>query len=111
MGLFGMVVFTTETRLKEISIRKVMGASEASLIYLLSKGFLLLLFLASAISLPITYFFFDKVVFINVAYHEPIDLFFLLVGVFIVLGLAFLTIGSQTLHAARSNPARVLKTE
>lgn len=111
MGLFGMVVFTTETRLKEISIRKVMGASEVSLIYLLSKGFLFLLFMASAISLPLTYFFFDKVVFINVAYHEPIDVLYLLMGVVIVLGLAFLTIGSQTLHAARSNPAHVLKTE
>jgi hypothetical protein len=43
MGLFGMVVFTTETRLKEISIRKVLGASEGGLIFLLSKGFLILL--------------------------------------------------------------------
>ena len=40
MGLFGMVAFTTETRLKEIGIRKVMGASSGNLIYLLSRGFL-----------------------------------------------------------------------
>src|SRR6185369_6968013 len=40
MGLFGMVVFTTETKLKEISIRKVLGASEGNLVVLLSRGFL-----------------------------------------------------------------------
>ncbi|HEX8531084.1 MAG TPA: ABC transporter permease, partial [Cytophagales bacterium] len=50
MGLFGMVVFTTETRLREISIRKVLGAGEGTLIYLLGKGFLVLLGIAAAVA-------------------------------------------------------------
>ncbi|WP_405512556.1 ABC transporter permease [Spirosoma sp. KNUC1025] len=111
LGLFGMVVFTTETRLKEISIRKVMGASESGLIYLLSKGFLSMLMVATLVALPATYFFFDKVVLVNFAYHQPIGLSELLAGVIIVMSLAFLLIGSQTLKAARKNPANVLKSE
>jgi len=111
MGLFGMVVFTTETRLKEISIRKVLGANEGSLIYMLSKGFLILLTLSALIALPATYFLFDKVILINFAYHQPIGWMELLAGAIAIGLLAFMMIGSQTLKAARSNPAEVLKSE
>jgi len=111
MGLFGMVVFTTETRLKEISIRKVLGASEGKLVFLLSKGFLLLLSLAALIALPITYLFFDKVVLSNFAYHEPVRLTEILMGFLIILIIAFVMVLSQTLKVARTNPAEVLKNE
>ncbi|KAA9357695.1 FtsX-like permease family protein [Larkinella humicola] len=111
MGLFGMVVFTTETRLKEISIRKVLGASEGGLIFHLSKGFLVLLFIATLIALPVTYLFFDQFILTKFVYHQPIGLSELLISVLVVMVLAFLLIGSQTLKAARSNPAKVLKSE
>jgi predicted permease len=111
MGLLGMVVFTTETRLKEISIRKVLGASEGNLIFLLSRNFLLLLCIAAAIALPVTYIFFDKVVLSSIVYHAPISFAELLVSLIIVMGIAFLMIGAQTLKVARSNPAEVLKNE
>jgi putative ABC transport system permease protein len=105
------VVFTTETRLKEISIRKVLGASEGGLIFLLSKGFLLLLVIATLIALPATYLFFDQVVLTKFVYHQPIGVTELLASVLVVMFIAFLMIGSQTLKAARSNPANVLKSE
>jgi putative ABC transport system permease protein len=111
MGLFGMVVFTTETRLREISIRKVLGASESGLIFLLSKGFLVLLILAMLIALPTTYVFFDKIVLTDFAYHAPISLNMMLTGVLVVIFIAVLMIGSQTLIAARNNPAKILKSE
>lgn len=111
MGLFGMVVYITETRLKEISIRKVLGASEQTLVYLLSKGFLLLLTISALIALPLTWIFFEKVVLANFAYHQPIYLHELLIGVIIVMGIAFMMIGTQTLKVARTNPAKVLKRE
>jgi len=111
MGLFGMVVFTTETRLKEISIRKVLGASEGKLIYLLGKGYLFLLAIAAGIALPATYLFFDKVVLANFAYHQPIRWSEIMIGVVAVMAIAFLMIGSKTLKVARSNPAEVLKNE
>jgi putative ABC transport system permease protein len=111
MGLFGMVVFTTETKMKEISIRKVHGASESSLIFLLSRGFLFLLLLAGFIALPVTYFFFDKVILAEFVYHEPIGFIELVAGLIVVLAIALLMIGSQTWRVAKTNPAHVLKSE
>lgn len=111
MGLFGMVVFTTETRMKEISIRKVLGASEGNLLFLLSRSFLLLLLLSALIAIPSTYLFFEKVVLVKFAYHQPIQIGELLIGVLILMLLACLMVGSQTLKVAQSNPAEVLKNE
>jgi putative ABC transport system permease protein len=111
LGLFGMVVFTTESRLKEISVRKVLGASESSLLVLLSRGFLVLLIIAASIALPITYLFFDKVVLAGIAHKAPIGTIELLTGVLAVFILSMIMIGTQTIKAARSNPAEVLKTE
>ena len=111
MGLFGMVVFTTETRLKEISIRKVMGASSGGLIFLLSRGFLLLLSVSALIALPVTYLFFEKIVLTNFPYHTPVQIPELFVGLLAVLVIAYIMNGSQTMKAARSNPDEVLKSE
>jgi putative ABC transport system permease protein len=111
LGLLGMVIFITETRLKEISIRKVLGASEGKLIYLLSKGFLLLLIVSGLIALPATYFFFDQVAFVEMQNHTTISLLDLLGGFFAVTIIAFIMIGSQTLKVARTNPAAILKAE
>ncbi|QMW03596.1 ABC transporter permease [Spirosoma foliorum] len=111
MGLFGMVAFTTETRLKEISIRKVMGASSGSLIYLLSRGFLVQLSISALIALPITYLFFENMVLTRFPYHTPVHVVELLAGLLVVLLIAFLLIGSQTMKAAKSNPVDVLKSE
>jgi ABC-type antimicrobial peptide transport system permease subunit len=111
MGLFGMVAFTTETRLKEISIRKVMGASSGNLIYVLSRGFLVLLSLSALIALPITYLFFENVLLTRFPYHTPVHVTELFVGLLAVVLIAFLMIGSQTIKAANSNPAEVLKSE
>jgi len=111
MGLFGMVAFTTETRLKEISIRKVMGASSGNLVYVLSRGFLILLSLSALIALPVTYLFFEEVVLSRFPYHTPVHVTELFVGLLAVVLLAFLMIGSQTIKAANGNPAQVLKSE
>jgi putative ABC transport system permease protein len=88
IGLLGMVVYTTETRLREISVRKVFGAREVGLLYLLGKGFILLLGIAACIGVPVTYLFFDQVLLPQIANHAP-----------------------QTLKVARTNPADVLKSE
>ena len=111
MGLFGMVVFTTETRLKEIGIRKVMGANTGNLIYVLSRGFLLQLSVAALIALPVTYLFFENFVLTHFPYHTPIQVVELFMGLLLVLLIAFIMIGSQTMKAANSNPVEVLKNE
>jgi ABC-type antimicrobial peptide transport system permease subunit len=111
MGMFGMVVFTTETRLREISIRKVLGANERALIYLLSKGFIILLVIAACIALPVTYVFFEQVVLRQFAYHDSMGVVDIFLGACIIGALALIMIGSQTIRTARSNPAEVLKAE
>jgi putative ABC transport system permease protein len=111
LGMLGMVVFTTETRVKEVGIRKVMGASDGTLLYLLGKGFFLLLLIASAISLPATFLFFDRIMLPMLVNHAPILFFDMTWGALIVMGIAFALIGGQTLKIMRTNPARVLKND
>jgi ABC-type antimicrobial peptide transport system permease subunit len=111
LGLLGMVVFTTETRLKEMSIRKVLGATSVNLVFLLSRGFIVLLTVSALIALPITYLFFEKVVLTRFPFHDPVGLGELMAGVLTVLTIAVIMIASQTIRAAQRNPAEILKSE
>lgn len=111
LGLLGMVVFTTETRLKEISIRKTLGATSGSLVLLLSRGFIALLGVSALIAVPVTYLFFEFVVLVHFPFHEAIGIGELFGGLLAVLAIAFAMIGSQTLKAAYSNPAETLKCD
>lgn len=111
LGLLGMVVFTTETRLKEISVRKVLGAKEVQLLYLMSKNFIALLGIAAAIVLPLTYLFFVKVALPNMSNHAPIGIADMLMGISCILIIALTIVGAQSWKIARSNPAEVLKSE
>lgn len=111
LGLLGMVVFTTETKIREISIRKVLGAAEANLVYLLSKNFLVLLVLSGSIALPVTYLLFEKIILTNFAVHQPIGVGELFAGFAGVLLIAVVMIGSQTFKAARTDPAKILRDE
>ncbi len=111
MGLLGMAVFTTETRIKEISVRKVMGATEKHLVYILSRGFVFMLVIAAFIAMPLTYLFFTSVVLADNANRTPIGAFELLFGVLLIFFLGILTIGWQTWKAAKTNPAEMLRNE
>lgn len=111
LGLLGMVVFTTETKIREISIRKVLGAAEANLVYLLSKNFLVLLLISAGIALPVAYLLFEKVILTNFAFHQPVGLGELFAGFLGVLLIAIVMICSQTFKAARTDPAKILRDE
>ncbi len=111
MGLLGMAVFTTETRRKEISVRKVLGASKQNLMFILSKGFIVMLIVSAAIAMPLSYLFFTEMVMADFANRIMIGPFELLSGVFIVFAIGILTISWQTGKAARTNPADMLRDE
>ena len=111
LGLLGMGVYTAETRLKEISIRKVLGASEKSLVGLLARSFMWLLVISAAIAVPASYFLFDSVILADSVNRASIGFVELFAGVFIIFTIGFITIGSQTWKAAKSNPANTLRTE
>lgn len=111
LGLLGMGVYTAETRLKEISIRKVLGASEGSLVTLLARGFMWLLIISATIAVPAAYFLFDSVILADAANKASIGFIELFAGVIIIFAIGFVTIGTQTWKAARSNPAQTLRSE
>ena len=111
LGLLGMGVYTAETRLKEISVRKVLGATETSLVKLLSKSFILLILIAAVIAIPITYFLFESLILADQVHRAPIGVFELIAGVIIIFAIGFFTIGSQIWKAAKANPADTLRAE
>lgn len=110
LGLLGMATYSTETRLKEISIRKVLGSSNGSLVYLLSKGFVSILLIAIVLAVPAAYFI-NNLWLEQLAYHVSVDLWTILVGVLALIIFSGLTIGSQTIRATFVNPVDNLKGE
>ncbi len=110
LGLLGMATYTTETRIKEISIRKVLGSSNRSLVYLLSKGFVSIVLIAIALAIPAAYFL-NTLWLEQLAYHVSVDAITIAVSVFALLVFSGLTIGSQTWRATYVNPVDNLKGE
>jgi putative ABC transport system permease protein len=111
LGLLGMVVYTTENRMKELGIRKVMGATSYQLAVLLSKGYLKLMLVAAIIATPVTYIIFDKGMLQVQYYRFDIGAAEIIISLAIMLFLGGLTILSQTLKASTSNPVDTLKSE
>ncbi len=111
LGLLGLVIYTVETRQKEISIRKIIGASVNQLMFLLSKGFLKLLVISGLIAMPIGYLasaFFLQ----NFANRISFGLGSLLLCFLFLLLIGLITIVSNTYKAAaKENPAENLRAE
>ena len=110
LGLLGTAAYATQQRTKEIGVRKVLGASTAEIIRLLSKDIVLLLGLAFAVAFPLAYFGLERWLN-NFPYRTDIDMgLFLLAGGAILL-LAVLTVSYQTLRAATAAPVESLRYE
>jgi putative ABC transport system permease protein len=110
LGLLGMATYATETRIKEISIRKVLGSSNASLIYLLSKGFVSMLLIAIVLAVPAAYFI-NNLWLEQLAYHVSVGVVTIVLGVVILIIFGIVTIGSQAWRATFVNPVENLKSE
>ena len=110
MGLFGLTVFTVESRTKEIGIRKTLGASVASISTLLTKDFLKLVFVAIVIASPIAYYFMNRWL-ADFAYRTPVQWWVFALAGGMALLIAFLTIGFQSMKAALANPVESLRSE
>jgi len=110
LGLLGMATYTTETRLKEISIRKVLGSSNRSLVLLLSKSFILLIAIAIVLAVPAAWFI-NNLWLQLIAYRTELNVGVIGSGILILIVLGGLTIGSQTIRAAWANPVDNLKND
>lgn len=110
LGLFGLASFVAEQRAREISIRKVVGASLFSLWRLLSKDFVVLIFVASAISIPLGYYFMDRWLSFY-EYHIEISWWVFAVSIIGALVLTLVTVSFQSIKAALATPVKNLKSE
>jgi putative ABC transport system permease protein len=110
LGLFGLAAFTAERRLKEIGIRKVLGSSVFGIVSLLSRDFTKIVLAAIAIALPVSYFI-AKHWLDGFAYKVALEWWYFAGAGLTALVIAWLTVGSQAIRAARVNPTQCLKDE
>ncbi len=110
LGLFGLAAFTAERRTKEIGIRKIMGSSEFGIVRLLSGEFTVMVLLAILVSLPLS-FLIVKNWLEGYAFHVNLSAWYFVTAGLLALFIAWITVSTQTIKAARLNPVRCLKEE
>ncbi|HEX2684272.1 MAG TPA: FtsX-like permease family protein, partial [Ferruginibacter sp.] len=110
LGLFGLASYTAERRTKEIGIRKVLGASISGITGLLSKDFLILVFIAAIIAFPVAWWAMNKWLQ-DFAYRIDISWWVFIIAAAIALLIALITISFQSIKAAVANPVKSLRTE
>lgn len=110
LGLWGLASFTTAQRLKEIGIRKVLGASVSSIVVLLSGQFMRLVFIAAIIALPVVWYGSDTWLH-SFAFRIALGLDLFILPVAVLTLIALLTVSIQVFKGAITNPARVLRAE
>ena len=110
LGLFGLATFNTLQRVKEIGIRKVLGASVPSILTLLSKEIVVLILLANLLAWPLAWFFMNKWLD-SFAYHIDMDLAIYFLSAIAAILLALVTVSTQTIRAAMTNPSNTLRYE
>ena len=110
LGLFGLAAFTAEQRTKEIGVRKVLGASVASIVTLLSKDFLKLVILAIVIASPVAWWAMNQWLQ-DFAYRIDIAWWVFALSGLLAISIALLTVSVQSVKAALMNPVKSLHSE
>ena len=110
LGLFGMAVYNAESRIKEVGIRKVLGAQIGQIVFLLSNSYLLLLLISITIAAPLAYFV-NSLWLQEIANRITLGPGIISSGISIILFIGIITIGSQSIRAAFTNPVDSLKDE
>ncbi len=110
LGLFGLSIFVVERKIKEIGIRKVLGANVPGIVVLLSKDFAALVAVATLIATPLSYYFMNN--WLNdFAYRINIEWWVFVVAGIIALLIALVTVSIKSVKAAIANPVKSLRTE
>ena len=110
LGLYGLASFMAVQRIKEVGIRKVLGASTGNIVYLFSKDFILLIAIAFAIASPIAWYYMNHWLQ-DYAYRISINWWLFAAGGMAALIIALATISFQALKAAMANPVKSLSTD
>jgi hypothetical protein len=110
LGLYGLISFMANQKLKEVGIRKVLGASVGSIVLLFSKEFVKLIVLAFIISAPVSYYFMNE--WLNTfAYNVDIGWTRFAIAIFVTCFIALLTVSYRAVKAAVTNPVETLRSE
>jgi putative ABC transport system permease protein len=110
LGLFGLATFMAQQRMKEIGVRKVLGASVAGIVRLLSKDFLILVFIAILLASPVAWYLMDKWLE-DFEYKISISWWMFAAGAVMAVVIAFATVSFQSIKAALMNPVKSLRSE
>jgi len=110
LGLFGLITYAAEQRVKEIGIRKVLGASVGNISGMLSKDFLKLVLISAAIAFPVAWWAMHKWLE-DFAYRVSIGWWVFAIAGVLALIIALATVSFQAIKAALANPVRSLRTE
>lgn len=110
LGLYGLASFMAAQRIKEVGIRKVLGASSANIVYLFSKEFIVLIAIAFAIATPIAWYYMHQWLQ-DYAYRISISWWVFAAGGLAAIVIALATISFQAIKAAIANPIKSLRTE
>jgi putative ABC transport system permease protein len=110
LGLYGLSSFMAERRLKEIGVRKVMGASVSQIVGMMSKEFVKLVMIAFVIGAPLAWYAMSRWLE-TFEYRTTLDIYLFIYAGMAAVAIALLTISYESLRAANSDPARVLKNE
>lgn len=110
LGLFGLAAFTAERRLKEIGIRKALGSSSTNIVLLLSGDFTRMVLVSIVVGLPASYWLLHGWLK-RFAFHIDLEIWYFLLAGMIALLIAWVTVASQAIKAARVNPVKCLRTE
>ncbi|GAB3363605.1 ABC transporter permease [Arachidicoccus ginsenosidivorans] len=110
LGLFGLSAYMAEQRTREIGIRKVLGASVSSVIKLLTRDFIIMVFISCVIAFPIAYYLMDHWL-MDFDYRINIHWYVFAVTALSVVIIAFVTVSSQAFKAGRLNPVKAIRSE
>ncbi|HZY79701.1 MAG TPA: FtsX-like permease family protein, partial [Cyclobacteriaceae bacterium] len=110
LGLYGLAAFMAEQRMKEVGIRKVLGATGATILVLLTYDFMKLVVISFVAALPVAYYGMDKWLE-SYPYREDINpLIFGITGI-AVIGIAAMSVGYQAVRASKANPVESLRAQ
>lgn len=110
LGLFGLTLITITQRIKEIGIRKVLGASITNILLLISKDFIILIAIANCIAIPLAYWESNQWLQ-SYKFRIHFNVWYFLIPMLIVIAIAALTISYQAIKAAIMNPVKSLRAE